>query len=94
MITYKNISFSAKTFYGVRFESGETKQVPGYINSPSMIRVFVPKNRSANYVVSTEEEPIISRRGRKKSVDPDKLTVAETNEIKINTSEEETSDGN
>ena len=29
MITYKNISYSAKTFYGVKFNPGETKEVPG-----------------------------------------------------------------
>ena len=34
---YKNISCSAKTFYGVEFKPGEIKEVPGYINHPKMI---------------------------------------------------------
>lgn len=89
MITYKNISLSAKTFYGVRFRPGEIKAVPGYINSPSMVRIFSsPKSETSTI------EPTVSRRGRKKSTEPVKDEVAETNEIIINTSEEETSDGN
>ena len=34
---YTNISCSVKTFYGVEFKPGETKEVPGYINHPRMI---------------------------------------------------------
>lgn len=34
---YTNISCSVKTFYGVEFKPGETKEVPGYINSSVMI---------------------------------------------------------
>lgn len=36
---YKNISCSVKTFYGVEFKPGETKEVPGYINNRKMIAV-------------------------------------------------------
>ena len=36
---YKNISNSAKTFYGVTFKPGETKEVNGYINHNRMIVV-------------------------------------------------------
>lgn len=88
MITYKNISFSAKTFYGVRFEPGEIKSVPGYINSPSMVRIKVPKQPAVS-------ESIVSKRGRKKSTEASKVEVAEQ-EVKIteNISEEEISDGN
>lgn len=91
MITYKNISLSAKTFYGVRFEPGEMKSVPGYINSLGMIRIFEPKN-----ILTSTSEPISSKRGRKKLTEPVKVEVAET-EVKITentSSEEETSDGN
>ena len=91
MITYKNISFSAKTFYGVKFAPGELQSVPGYINDPSMVRVFgvVPKS---NKVLPIYETP---RRGRKKSTIPEKVEVAETQEIKIeDISKEETTDGN
>ena len=88
MITYKNISFSAKTFYGVRFEPGQKKSVPGYINSPGMVRVFgiTPVSETQ---IPTYDGP---RRGRKpKSTEPEKVEVAEINE---NQSEEETSNGN
>ena len=36
---YKNISCSVKTFYGVEFKPGQTKEVPGYINDRKMIAV-------------------------------------------------------
>ena len=32
-MVYRNNSVVAKTFYGVTFQPGETKEVPGYINS-------------------------------------------------------------
>lgn len=92
MITYKNISPSAKTFYGVKFAPGELKSVPGYINSPSMIRVFGIK--PVEETKTSIQEP--HRRGRKpKSTEPEKVEVAEPEEIKIeDTSKEETSNGN
>lgn len=36
---YKNTSIIAKTFYGVTFKPGETKEVSQYINDPKMIKV-------------------------------------------------------
>ena len=39
---YKNVSASAKTFYGVTFKPGEIKEVPGFINVLYMIRVNGP----------------------------------------------------
>ena len=36
-MTYKNTSLSVKTFYGEKFQPGEVKEVPGYINDPDMI---------------------------------------------------------
>ena len=99
MIQYKNISFSAKTFYGVKFEPGEIKEVPGYINDPRMIRIFdiskkVVKKPEPVESVDAIETPKVETRGRrKKSSEPEKVSVAETQEVKI-TSEEETSDGN
>ena len=95
MITYKNISFSAKTFYGVRFEPGEIKSVPGYINNSGMIRVFTKKISDQSNKPIPKEEHTGSKRGRKpKSTEPEKVEVAETQEIKIEISEEETSNGN
>lgn len=95
MITYKNISYSAKTFYGVKFEPGEVKSVPGFINSSSMIRVDTPKSNPISNKINFLDVPTQpSNRGRKKkSNESEKDSVAETQEIKI-ISEEETSDGN
>ena len=39
---YKNISYFAKTFYGVTFKPGETKEVDGIINANLMIPVEDP----------------------------------------------------
>ena len=36
---YKNTSYSAKTFHGVTFRPGETKEVNDYINNKFMILV-------------------------------------------------------
>ena len=97
MIQYKNISFSAKTFYGVKFEPGEIKEVPGYINDSQMIRVFDSSAKKPNfsgYVLADTKKGVapvrVETRGRKKkSSEPEKVSVAETEEI-INLSEEET----
>lgn len=92
MITYKNISFSAKTFYGVKFEPGEVKPVPGYINDSGMVRIFGIKPVTGKTVVY-EAPSVPSTRGRKKkSSEPEKASIAET-EIKLET-QEEISDGN
>ena len=102
MIQYKNISFSAKTFYGVKFEPGEIKSVPGYINDNNMVRVFGDvKSKSAQIPepVTLFEEPVsvkIETRGRKKkSTEPEKDSFAENKENKTTEiTEEETSNGN
>ena len=39
MPTYKNISNFAQTFFNVTFQPGETKTVPGFINSTAFIRI-------------------------------------------------------
>ena len=90
MITYKNISFSAKTFYGVEFKPGEIKSVPGYINCRGMVRIFDRKKEPAKDYVF--EEAGGSKRGRKKSSESEKDSVAEVKEIKDTM--EETSNGN
>ena len=93
MNTYKNISYSAKTFYGVKFAPGEMKSVPGYINDKGMVRIFGIKpiaDKTAVYETPTTN----SNRGRKKkSSDSEKDSVAET-EIKIDIPKEEDSNGN
>ncbi len=94
MNTYKNISFSAKTFYGVKFAPGETKSVPGYINDSGMVRIFgiqpVPE-KTAVYEAPTTP----SLRGRKKkSSETEKESFAENTETKIDIPKEEDSNGN
>ena len=42
---YKNTSYSAKTFYGVTFNPGETKEVGGYINNKWMIPADDPATK-------------------------------------------------
>lgn len=37
MMTYRNTGILTKTFYGVTFNPGESKNVPGYINDPSFV---------------------------------------------------------
>lgn len=37
---YKNISGTAKTFYGVTFLPGEVKDVTGYIHDKKFVRIF------------------------------------------------------
>lgn len=95
MIQYKNISFSAKTFYGVRFEPGEIKSVPGYINSRGMVRILDSESKSKSDKPRFSDDPTrVSTRGRKKkSSEPEKDSVAENTEIKIET-QEETTNGN
>lgn len=102
MIIYKNISYSAKTFYGVEFKPGEIKAVPGYINCQGMLRMPDSTNVTEKSEVSkvtpiTEDISIptlASNRGRRKrSIEPEKGLFAEVQETKI-ISEEETSDGN
>lgn len=96
MIKYKNISFSAKTFYGMRFEPGEIKSVPGYINCQSMVRIFESKpSKSPMKTYLFDESAISHTRGRKKkSMEPEKDSIAETTEIQIETPKEETTNGN
>ena len=94
MIKYKNISYSAKTFYGVKFEPGDIKEVPGYINANGMVRIFDKTSKPKVAKSYLFEEPTVSNRGRKKkSSEPEKGLFAET-ETTIENSKEETSNGN
>lgn len=38
-LMYKNIGTVTKTFYGVEFKPGDTKECSGYINAPMFIRI-------------------------------------------------------
>lgn len=94
MIKYRNISLSAKTFYGVKFEPGEVKEVPGFINCQGLVRVFDDSSKTSSAPKRVSEDPMPTHtRGRKKKVsEPEKVQIAET-ETKLET-QEEISDGN
>lgn len=36
-MVYKNLSRTAMTFYGIIFNPGDVKEVPGYINHPKFV---------------------------------------------------------
>ena len=93
MNTYKNISFSEKTFYGVKFAPGEVKEVPGYINSRGMVRVYGVKPMPTKTKLFDDPTPTVGRGRKKKANDVDKDSDAEKTEIKLDT-QEETTDGN
>ena len=93
MNTYKNISYSAKTFYGVKFLPGEAKSVPGYINDQGMVRIFGIKPVSAKTSIGAVPTTPSIRGRKKKSSEAEEGSVADKQEIKLETQEENT-DGN
>lgn len=56
---YKNLSCIAKTFYGVTFEPGHTKEVHGTINDKMMVAVDGPdaKNTKPTQQKPSPEKP-------------------------------------
>ncbi len=55
-MTYKNVSYKQKTFYGVTFKPGDTKSVKGYINDPKMILVS-----SISASLKSKPDPTVSK---------------------------------
>lgn len=45
-MVYKNISNCTKKFYGVSFQPGDIKEVPGYVNDKLMVVAELPKKES------------------------------------------------
>lgn len=69
MMTYRNTGILAKTFYGVTFNPGESKNVPGYINDPSFVI------SSGEYIGQNNKEDKTEKPGKqhkecKQKVDP------------------------
>jgi hypothetical protein len=61
MPTYRNLSKSIKTFYGVTFLPNDVKSVPGYINDTDFMRINEPpvqRKSSVKGVVTTDQKPI------------------------------------
>ena len=61
---YKNVSYSEKTFYGVKFLPGEVAEVPGYINDRQMI--VVPKPAKKQTSASSEIAAVTPKKDDKK----------------------------
>lgn len=73
---YKNVSLSEKTFYGVNFKPGETKEVDGYINNLFMIRVEEPEQNITKEPLqepAKQQKPSSdkSKKGEEKKVESD-----------------------
>lgn len=54
---YKNISCIKRTFYGVQFNPGETKEVPGYINHPKFVRISDKVDAAPAVAKPVEKKP-------------------------------------
>lgn len=70
---YKNVSYTAKTFYGVTFEPGETKKVDGIINN----RWMVPTNESATKATSAPQKEPSSEQPKEEPKPAAEPTLAE-----------------
>lgn len=66
---YKNTSYTEKTFYGVKFKPGETKEVDGIINSKCMILADEPAKETKVQQKPSSEKP---KKEDPKPVDPEK----------------------
>lgn len=92
---YKNVGLSTRTFYGVKFKPGEVKDVPGYINVKSFIRVNETPEVEAegNAEIQTNEEPTVSERTRssrgRNTSKVEELEVEHTNEENTETEDTE-----
>lgn len=83
---YKNISNCRKQFYGVSFNPGESKEVPGYVNDSKMI-------------VSSIADPVVvkdtkgSKQSNKKSQLAENKEIEAVVETESNTIKEEETNG-
>lgn len=86
---YKNTSYSAKTFYGVTFGPGETKEVDGMINNRWLVHVEGPDTTT---VTKVQKEPS-SGKPKKESGKPEQSkTNAKDFEVKVSDKQESKSD--
>ena len=76
MMTYRNTGILAKTFYGVTFNPGESKNVPGYINDPSFVISSVEHIEQNNKEDKTDK-PNKQNKESKQKVDPAEDTSPE-----------------
>lgn len=69
---YKNTSLAKKTFWGVTFKAGETKEVSGYINDPTFIRMPDTAPVSKQEVAKPATNTAPSKKVESPKVDPPK----------------------
>lgn len=71
-LMYKNIGTVTKEFYGVTFCPGEVKEVAGYINSPTFIRVHQNTTLKTSVTKPAIEPKPVQKSNDVKSSDPKK----------------------
>lgn len=83
---YKNVSYSEKTFYGVTFQPGETKEVDQYINNKFMVLVDKVENtekeeKESPQQINKQQKPSSekSKKGEDKKIESD----ASVNDAKV-----------
>ena len=83
---YKNTSYFVKTFYGVTFKPGETKEVADYINHPFMVRVDGPAIQITD---KPQKKPssVLKRANKSESEQPKIVEVVATSDELIADSE-------
>lgn len=83
---YLNASKSVKTFYGVKFNPGDSHDVPGYINVPGFIRVAdLPKEppKAAKTVNELPKQPAKPVGAAKAETKPETTKVYVTQPEKV-----------
>jgi len=84
---YKNMSIATKTFYGVTFNPGEIKEVPGYINDKDFQRCErpiapAPKQAPKSTTKSSTKPSVESKKSESES--QNKSTKNEEKEESVN----------
>lgn len=82
---YKNTSLAKKTFWGVTFKAGETKEVSGFINDPAFIRMPdtapVSKQEVAKPATNTQSKKLEQAKPESK---PEQPVTNETAKAEVN----------
>lgn len=81
---YKNTSYTEKTFYGVKFKPGETKEVDGIISN----RWMIPCSDSATDTPKVMQQKPSSEEASKEVAEAEKPSVSEVAEPEPGTAPE------
>lgn len=83
---YKNTSLAKKTFWSVTFKAGETKEVSGFINDPTFIRMPdtapVSKQEVAKPATNTQSSKKVEQ--AKPESKPEQPVTNETAKAEVN----------